>query len=143
MQAQIWTLQEHDLLEETPEGFILKYNPELEELYTRYMESGPETEPQKTETAADDGVQRKEILYINPEGEDLNLMMKCLVSGNSLMKTIDELGSLIPSIKKCMILRDDDYFELLIELIIENRCFENVLGALEEMNWEKRAPKNN
>ncbi|HOQ18777.1 MAG TPA: hypothetical protein PLM42_04630 [Methanothermobacter thermautotrophicus] len=210
LRANIWTLQDHDLLEETPDGFILKRNPGIEGLYLRHIETEGETlkpgiepekeiteteqtitetletEPEKetpaeqpttetleteqpiTETPAeqptretietelliepekealkeepeDNGVQRKEILYINPDGENLNLMMNCIVSGNVVIETMNELRDLIPSMKKCMILRDDECFELLIEISVERQSLGNVLGVLEDMKWENRVPEN-
>ncbi|MGB4612563.1 MAG: hypothetical protein WBH74_07980, partial [Methanothermobacter thermautotrophicus] len=192
LRANIWTLQDNDLLDETPDGFILKVNAEIEELYLRHIETEgetlkPGTEPEKeaieteqpttetletepekeiieteqpiTETLEtelliepekealkeepeDNGVQRKEILYINPDGENLNLMMNCIVSGNVVIETMNELRDLIPSMKKCMILRDDECFELLIEISVERQSLENVLGVLEDMKWENRVPEN-
>lgn len=168
LRANIWTLQDHDLLDETPDGFILKGNPEVEELYLRYIEAEEETitaqettgtEQPTTETleteilreagnealkeeSGDNGVQRKEILYINPDGENLNLMMNCIVSGNVVIETMNELRDLIPSMKKCMILRDDECFELLIEISVERQSLGSVLGALEDMKWENRVPEN-
>jgi hypothetical protein len=168
LRANIWTLQDHDLLDETPDGFILKGNPEVEELYLRYIEAEEETitaqettgtEQPTTETleteilreagnealkeeSGDNGVQRKEILYINPDGENLNLMMNCIVSGNVVIETMNELRDLIPSMKKCMILRDEECFELLIEISVERQSLGSVLGALEDMKWENRVPEN-
>lgn len=168
LRANIWTLQDHDLLDETPDGFILKGNPEVEELYLRYIEAEEETitaqettgtEQPTTETleteilreagkealkeeSGDNGVQRKEILYINPDGENLNIMMNCIVSGNVVIETMNELRDLIPSMKKCMILRDDECFELLIEISVERQSLGSVLGALEDMKWENRVPEN-
>ncbi|MBE2899498.1 hypothetical protein DNK57_01455 [Methanothermobacter thermautotrophicus] len=168
LRANIWTLQDHDLLDETPDGFILKGNPEVEELYLRYIEAEEETitaqettgtEQPTTETleteilreagnealkeeSGDNGVQRKEILYINPDGENLNLMMSCIVSGNVVIETMNELRDLIPSMKKCMILRDEECFELLIEISVERQSLGSVLGALEDMKWENRVPEN-
>jgi len=192
LRANIWTLQDNDLLDETPDGFILKVNAEIEELYLRHIETEgetlkPGTEPEKeaieteqpttetletepekeiieteqpiTETLEtelliepekealkeepeDNGVQRKEILYINPDGENLNLMMNCIVSGNVVIETMNELRDLIPSMKKCMILRDDECFELLIEISVEKQSLGNVLGVLEDMKWENRVPEN-
>ncbi|MCG2829215.1 hypothetical protein [Methanothermobacter sp. K4] len=151
----IWTLQEHDLLEEGPEGFILKHNSEVEELYLRYHGSDTE-EDQDTLTSkqeetpvtatepvpSEDMIHRKEIIYINPRGESLNLMMNGLVSGNGLMDTMNELGDLLPSMKKCMILRNDECFELLIELTVEKESLDDILGVLEGMNWENRIQEN-
>jgi len=166
LRANIWTLQDHDLLDETPDGFILKRNPEVEELYLRYTETEDETlkpgtgtitaqkeateteilkEPEKEtlkEETGDNGVQRKEILYINPDGENLNLMMNCIVSGNVVIETMNELRDFIPSMKKCMILRDDECFELLIEISVERQSLGSVLGVLEDMKWENRVPEN-
>lgn len=161
LDAGIWTLQEHDLIEESPEGFLLKHNPEIEELYLRYHGSGDEetldtltVKPEETPVTAteqeitaesvpsEDTTHRKEIIYINPSGESLNLMMNGLVSGNGLMDTMNELGDLLPSMKKCMILRNDECFELLIELTVEKESLDDILGVLEARNWENRVREN-
>lgn len=62
-------------------------------------------------------------------------MMNCIVSGNVVIETMNELRDLIPSMKKCMILRDDECFELLIEISVERQSLGSVLGALEDMKW--------
>jgi len=151
LDVNIWTLQEYELLEEGPEGFLLKHNPEIEELYHRYHGAADEKPEvtvlpdEKPEAGTSDTQQvpaekrtQKEIIYIKPRGEGLNLMMNCLVSGNGLMDTLNELRAIIPSMRKCMILRDDKCFELLIEVSVENESLEDVLGVLEDMNWENR-----
>ncbi|ADL58343.1 MULTISPECIES: hypothetical protein [Methanothermobacter] len=161
LDAGIWTLQEHDLIEEGPEGFLLKHNPEIEEIYLQYHGSDAEetldtltVKPEETPVTgieqeitaepvpSEDTAHRKEIIYINPTGESLNLMMNGLVSGNGLMDTMNELGDLLPSMKKCMILRNDECFELLIELTVEKESLDDILGVLEAMNWENRVRKN-
>lgn len=133
LDINIMILQDHDLVEETGEGFQLKHREELEEIYRIY--TGAEPEP-ATEQASPS---RKEIIHINQStDESHNLLMNGIINRNQLMDTMEELNPFMGFMKKCMIIQKDGCFEVLIELNVKSESIHDTLSMLEEKNWENR-----
>lgn len=133
LDINIMILQDHDLVEETGEGFELKHREELEEIYRIY--TGAEPEP-ATEQASPS---RKEIIHINQStDESHNLLMNGIINRNQLMDTMEELNPFMGFMKKCMIIQKDGCFEVLIELNVKSESIHDTLSMLEEKNWENR-----
>lgn len=141
LDANIWSLQEYGLIDEKNGNFVLKPKRELEKMYSKYtrLVSKEEKKATPTLTPGEEHAHKKEIIYIKPESDENHyIIMNGIISGNGLIKTMDEISPFIPSMRKCMILKEKDYFEVLIELKIKNESVDEVLKLLEENMWENK-----
>lgn len=165
----IWTLQEQDLLtyNEKTNSYILEeqdntesikedkgpIKTEVEDTPTTIKEETSDNlsvkidnTPKTSHSSEIDPFSEKEIIYIsgNDGSEYSTILLKGIVKNNELIKTLNDLESLIDSnINKILVHRHLEYYsELMIDLEIEKEFIDDTLSLLKEANWKNQTKYN-